>query len=97
MEEFNDIHLLHMHFQVTCHVDRLPALLPSVTGQQNVTEYWWESSTSTVIPPTFVSDVVGQHKKNKGITFRAALYFQTLIVITFWQEYFFISKMIDQK
>ena len=38
-------------------------LLPSVTQQQNVTEYWWEDSTSTAIPPTSNSDIIGQNKK----------------------------------
>jgi len=35
--------------------------------------YWWEGSTSTAIPPTFTSDVVGQHNKIGGNIFRAAL------------------------
>jgi len=48
-------------------------LLPSVTWQQNIMGYWWEGSTSTAIPPTFVSDIVGQHNKIGGITFGAAL------------------------
>jgi len=43
---------------------------PSDTGQQNVTEYWWECSTS-VIPPT--SDTVGQHNEIGGTTFGAVL------------------------
>jgi len=34
-------------------------LLPSVIQQQHVMEYWWEGSTSTAIPPTSTSDVVG--------------------------------------
>ena len=48
-------------------------LLPSVTRQQHVREYWWESSTSTAIPPPSTSDVVGQHNKVGGTAFRAAL------------------------
>ena len=39
-------------------------LLPSVTWQQNVTEYWWEGSTSTAIPPTSTSDTMGQHRRH---------------------------------
>jgi len=35
-------------------------------------EYWWEGSTSTVIPPTSASDIIRQHNKIGGITFRAA-------------------------
>jgi len=46
-------------------------LLPSVTWQQNVMEYWWEGSTSTAIQPTSTSDVVCQNNKIGGITFRA--------------------------
>ena len=34
-------------------------LLPSVTWQQNVTEYWWEGSASTAISPPTGSDVAG--------------------------------------
>jgi len=36
-------------------------------------EYWWEGSTSAVIPPTSVSDVVDQQNKIAGTTFGAAL------------------------
>ena len=43
------------------------------TQQQIVTEYLWEGSTSSAIPPTSTSDIVGQHNKIGGITFRAAL------------------------
>jgi len=35
--------------------------------------YWWEGSTFTAIPPTSASDVIDQHNKIVGITFRAAL------------------------
>ena len=45
-------------------------LLPSVTQQQNVTEYWQESSTAIL---AFASDVVDQCNKMGGITFGAAL------------------------
>ena len=48
-------------------------LLPSVTQQQKVMEYWWEGSTSTVIPPTSVSNIVGQDDNIEGITFGTAL------------------------
>ena len=63
----------HKHFHVRHQFCHTASLLPSVTWQQNVTEYWWEGSVSTVIPPTSASDVVGQHNKIEGITFRAAL------------------------
>ena len=48
-------------------------LLPSVTSQQNVMEYWQEGSASTAITPTPASEIVGQHNKIGGITFRAAI------------------------
>ena len=47
-------------------------LLPSVALQQNVTDYW-DSSNSTVIPPTSTYDVTRQYNKTAGITFRTAL------------------------
>ena len=36
-------------------------------------EYQGEGLSSTTIPPTSVSDVVGQHHKVEGIIFRAVL------------------------
>jgi len=47
------------------------SLLPSVTQQEHVMEYQWEGCPSTAIPPTSVSNVVDQHRKTGGITFRA--------------------------
>ena len=70
MEEFSFIPLLYPRFYVRCHSVRV-ALLPSVTQQQNVTEYWWEGSTTTATSPTSASDV-GQHNKIRGTTFGAA-------------------------
>ena len=46
-------------------------LLSSVTQQQLVMECRWEGSVSTAIPPPSASDVMGQHNKQGGITFRA--------------------------
>ena len=54
LEEFNSTPLLYMHFYVRQHCQSAP-LLPSVTGQQHVVEYWWEGSTPTGIPPTSTS------------------------------------------
>ena len=48
-------------------------LLPSVTRQQHVMEYWWEDSVSTAILLTSASDVMGQHNKIGGTTCAAAL------------------------
>ena len=47
-------------------------LLLSVTWQQNVMEYWWEVSTSTVIPPTSASDVMGQHNEIRRQYFQSS-------------------------
>ena len=43
-------------------------LLPFVTQQQHVMEYWWEGSASIAIPPTSPSDIVCQHNKMGGTT-----------------------------
>ena len=48
-------------------------LLPSVTRQQNVAEYWWEGPSSTAIPPTSISDAAVQNNNIGGITFKTAL------------------------
>ena len=48
-------------------------LLPSVTLQQNVIEYWWECSASTVVLPISASDIVGQQNKIGGITSQVAI------------------------
>jgi len=48
-------------------------LLPSVTQPQNVTEYCWEHSASTAMPPTSTSEVRGQHDKIGSITFGTAI------------------------
>ena len=41
------------------------SLLPPATWQQNITGYWWEGSTSSAIPPTSTSDIVGQNNKTR--------------------------------
>ena len=51
---------------------QIAPLLPSVAWQQNVGEYWWEGWASTAIS-TSASEIVDQHNKIEGITFRAAL------------------------
>ena len=48
-------------------------LLPGVSWQQNVTEYWWEGSASTAIPPMSASDIMGPCNEIEGINFGAAL------------------------
>jgi len=53
---------------------RTAPLLPSVTQQQHVMEYWWEGSTSAAVPPrSTTSDVMGQHHAIGSNTFRVAL------------------------
>jgi len=61
---------LHTFASYTRHTVRL---LPSVTQQQNVTECWWEGSTSTSIPPASTFNIVGWRNKRRGIIFGAAL------------------------
>ena len=51
-------------YLLPCHMPccQTAPLLPSVTWQQNVVEYWWEGLTSTAIPPILpvsTSDAVG--------------------------------------
>ena len=48
-------------------------LLPPLTQQQHVMEYWWDGSASTIISPTSTSDVMDQCNKIEDITFGAAL------------------------
>ena len=48
-------------------------MLPTVTLQQHIMEHWWEGSTSTAIPPTPTSDIMGEHNKIGVITFGAVL------------------------
>jgi len=50
-------------------------LLTSVTLQQNVMEYWWDSSVSAALPPIFASTIVVKHHKIGDITFGAHLVF----------------------
>ena len=85
MEEFSSTPLLHPHFHVRCHTLRLLPLLPSVTQQQNVMEYWQEGSASTAVPPPFVSDITGQHNKRGSITLRAALHLPRCKLIPYWE------------
>ena len=58
-------------YMLPCQIPFCPTapLLPSVTQQQNVRE----GSASTAIPSTFLSDIIGQQSKIRGIIFRAVL------------------------
>ena len=66
-EEFNNI---SVSYALPCQnlFCQAAGLQPSVTWQQNVMGCCWEGSVSTAIPPTSVSDVLGQHNKIGGIT-----------------------------
>ena len=45
--------------------------------------YWWEGSTFTAIPPTSASDVIDQHNKIVGITFRESSPHKTISVFIY--------------
>ena len=62
------MHFFFIHASMT---DVIVSDCPS--QQQHVTEYWQEGSTSTAKPLTLTSDVMGQHNKIGGVTFRADL------------------------
>lgn len=62
-------HLCSLH-TATSDVTLSDPLLPSVTQQQNLTEYWQEVNLCS-IPPTPTSDVMGQNNKKGGILFVA--------------------------
>ena len=63
-------------------------------------EYWWKGSAFTAIP-TSTSDVVGQHNKTGGITFRAALYkhpqniMHPLSLLATWPFFLLPSEVIQ--
>ena len=56
-------------------------VLPSVTHQENVMEYWWEGSASSAITSTSASDVMGQNNKIGGITSGALLVLISLLFV----------------
>lgn len=70
---------------------QIAPLLQSVTQQQNVTEYWWEGSTSTAIPATSVSDITDQHNEIGGIAFRASLMYRSIYIISLLLLLLFLS------
>jgi len=53
--------------------------------QQSAMECWREGFASITIPPTAISDVLGQHKihKIRSIAFRAALIFELYLFQAF--------------
>ena len=76
-------HLLFIHTSMS---DTIPSDYPPaaicymVRGHQEILV---ECSTSTAIPPTFTSDVVGQHKVG-GITFGTAFLYQSMFL--YWKK-----------
>ena len=67
--------MTHLFFIHTSMSDAVLSDCPSADichTQENIMEYWWESSTSPAIPPTSASGIMGQHNKIGGITFGAA-------------------------
>ena len=55
-------HLCFIHTSISDTILSDCPLLPSVTQQQRVTEYWWEGSACPAVPPTSTSDAVGHRK-----------------------------------
>jgi len=45
---------------------QIAPLLPPVTQQQNVMEYFWEDSAATTISPSSASDIMDRNKKLKA-------------------------------
>jgi len=64
MEESNSTPKLHTYSKSDPICNTAP-LLPSDIQQQNVMGYWEEGSTSTTIPRTSASQVVGKKKKER--------------------------------
>ena len=71
------------------------SLLPSVTWQQHVMEYWWEGSTSTAKPPTSTSDVVSQCNKIRGITFGTALLYCRWKAVLYLLHFFIVVVLMQ--
>ena len=61
------------------------------------TEYWREGSTSIVTPPTSTSDVMGQHNKLGGITFRATFVFLFRLRFFHWTESWNPWRELDKR
>lgn len=48
-------------------------LLPSVTQQHDLMEYWWEGTIPTAIPPTSAAHVESQQNTIGGVSFGTVL------------------------
>jgi len=73
MKDFGDVSLLSYTLPCQMPFRQTAPLLPFLTQQQNVVEYWWEGASSTATSSTSASDTVGQNNKIEGITSGAAL------------------------
>jgi len=73
-------------------------LVPSVTWQQYLWEYWWKGSPCTAIPLAFTPDVVGQHHKTgnfpSGATF---VKFIIYMVQCQWLQFLVSSQGVHQR
>ena len=70
MEEFSSTPLLHKHFYVRHHFVRLP-LCCHLSHSNKI--QWSIGSASTAIPPTSTFDIINQHNRIRGSTFRTVL------------------------
>lgn len=73
MEKLNDSPWFQKHFQVRHYCVRLPLYCPLSHNNKTQLNFGGEVSTSTVIPPTLISDLMGQQNKIGSIKFLAAL------------------------
>lgn len=71
IEKFSDMPLCQTHFHIRRHFVRLLLCCHLLYSNKKITEYWLEGSSSTAMPPTPTSDVVGQHKKNRKHYFQS--------------------------
>ena len=88
IEEFSYTPLIHTHFHVRHHVIRPHINGHFVTQQQNVIYYFQEDSISTASPPTFASDVMGQHNKNRRHYFQSSFQIHTFCFLRLFQSIF---------
>lgn len=63
------------------------SLLPYVTWQPNILEYWWEGTTSTAVQPTSDTDIVGHHDRIGGIAFAAILIYSKMCCFMVFNGY----------
>jgi len=89
---FSDTPLLYTPLCQVPYYQTAP-LLPSVSQQQNIMEYWQEGSVSTIIPPTSTSDVMGQYNEVALLLEQAS---QIIVNTRLW-EIDHMDKIPDEK